>query len=190
LASNLFHDFGFPLGTKAPHNSVDRGDKLLPGTALGLQELASGRREPVTAPTAFAVLLHPAASDQTAILQPEQDGVQRPDAEADLAVGTFFNQLADIVSVARPAFILTYSGLTYSGRFGSQPGCGRVPRGSRVSVRIDQQCEPIAHYSSCNARIGSSLAARRAGKYAAMAAHMANVSIAPANCAGSLGRNP
>src|ERR1017187_2450606 len=87
-----------------PHNSVDRGDKLLPGTALGLQELAPGRRQPVTAAAALAVFLQPAAGDQTAVLQPEQDGVQRPDAEADLAVGAFFNQLADLVSMARPAF--------------------------------------------------------------------------------------
>src|SRR5580700_7295841 len=87
-----------------PHNSVDGGNKLLPGTALGLQELAPGRREPVTAAAALAVFLQPAAGDQTAVLQPEQDGVQRPDAKADLAVGTFLNQLADIVPMARPAF--------------------------------------------------------------------------------------
>ena len=69
-----------------------------------MQELAPGRREPITAAAALAVFLQPAAGDQTTILQPEQDGVQRPDAEADLAIGTFFNQLADIVSMARPAF--------------------------------------------------------------------------------------
>src|ERR1035438_2264795 len=87
-----------------PHNSVDRGDKLLPGTALSLQELAPGRREPVTAAAALAVFLQPASGNQAAVLQPEQDGVQRPDPEVDLAVGAFFNQLADIVPMPRPAF--------------------------------------------------------------------------------------
>src|SRR5580704_16315715 len=87
-----------------PYNSIDCGDKLLPGTALGLQELAPGRCEPVTAAAALAVFLQPAAGDQAAVLQPEQNGVQRPDAKADMAVGAFLNQLADIVSVARPAF--------------------------------------------------------------------------------------
>src|SRR5580700_30418 len=87
-----------------PYNSIDRGDKLLPGAALGLQELAPGGREPVTAAAALAVFLQPTAGDQAAVLQPEQDGVQRPYAKTDLAVGAFFNQLADIVSMARPPF--------------------------------------------------------------------------------------
>jgi hypothetical protein len=87
-----------------PHDSVDGGDKLLPGSALGLQEFPPGGRQPVTPAAAFAVFLQPAAGDQATVLQPEQDGVQRPDAEADLSVGTFLNQLADVVSMARPAF--------------------------------------------------------------------------------------
>src|ERR1700693_5689899 len=86
------------------HDSVDLGDNSVPGAALSLEELAPRRRKPVTAAAAFAVFLQPAAGDETAVLQPEQNRVQRPDAEADLAVGTFFNQLADIVSMAWPAF--------------------------------------------------------------------------------------
>src|SRR5580658_5428749 len=87
-----------------PHNPVDRGHKLLPGIALGCEEFAPGWRQPVAASAALAVFLQPAAGDEAAVLQAEQDGVQRPDAEADLAAGTFFNQLADIVPMARAAF--------------------------------------------------------------------------------------
>ena len=86
-----------------PHDLVDGGHEFVPGAALGLQEFASGGRQPVAAAAALAGLFQPAAGDQAAILQAEQDGIERSDAEADLAFGTLFNQFAEVVAVARAA---------------------------------------------------------------------------------------
>src|SRR5215471_21505022 len=91
-------------GMARPHNLVDGGHKLVPGAALVLQKLASRGRQPVQAPPPLARLFQPAAGNQAAILQAKQNGVERTDAKADLPIGTLFDELADVVSMARTRF--------------------------------------------------------------------------------------
>jgi hypothetical protein len=67
----------------APHHPVDGGNKLLPGTALGLQELAPGRREPVAAAAPLTVFLEPAAA-----FRPEPEAVGFRSRAGDTALRT------------------------------------------------------------------------------------------------------
>ena len=84
-----------------PHDLVDGGHEFVPGAALGLQKFAARGRQPVTTAAALARLFEPAAGDQAAVFQAEQDGVERSDAKADLAFGALLDEFADVVAVAR-----------------------------------------------------------------------------------------
>src|SRR5439155_25550456 len=91
-------------GMARPHDLVDGDHKCVPGTTLVLQEFASRGRQPVQAPPPLARLFQPAAGNQAAILQAKQNGIERADAKSDLPVGSLFNKLAEVVSVARTRF--------------------------------------------------------------------------------------
>ena len=71
---------------------------------VALQRAAARGRQPVTAAAAFTGLFQPAPGDKAPVFQAEQNRVQRADTETDLALGALLDQLADVVSMARPPF--------------------------------------------------------------------------------------
>jgi hypothetical protein len=82
-------------------DAVDRGDEALPALALSGQHLPSGGGEPVVAPAALALLLHPSAGDPAAALQAIEQRIEGSDLEDEVAVGSLLDHLAQLVAVAR-----------------------------------------------------------------------------------------
>jgi hypothetical protein len=68
------------------------------------QHLPAFGGEPVITTPALSCLLHPAAIDQSALLEPIQHRIQRGDLEGDGAIGARLDQLADLVAVTRTLF--------------------------------------------------------------------------------------
>src|SRR5262245_59662208 len=91
-------------GASSTFNSRDPADRvgeLAPGVALRLQHLLSGRRQPVVAAAALTRPLDPAALDPAALLEAIQQRIQRRDAELQHTARARFDQLAEVVAVAR-----------------------------------------------------------------------------------------
>src|SRR5580698_150236 len=90
----------FQLGIFYPHDLAHGLDEVLPALALTRQDAASFRCEAVIAPAPLIWLLYPAPLNQTALLEPIQEGIQRGDVETQGSPRSRFDQLADVVPVA------------------------------------------------------------------------------------------
>src|SRR5450830_1577105 len=96
----------FCLWLRRPNlrHPVQRDEERVPDAALAGQRRAPGARELVVAAPALPGALDPAAFDQAAVLQPVQRGIQRGHVEADRAVRSLRDQLADLVAVTPALF--------------------------------------------------------------------------------------
>src|SRR5512146_3506449 len=83
-------------------NALHGSDKLQPCVALLCKHLAAGGGELVIAAAALPALLHPAALDPAALLQPVKQRIKRGDVETNGPAGLVLNELADLIAVARP----------------------------------------------------------------------------------------
>src|SRR5215203_2422528 len=90
--------------TGDPHDVVDRVDVGLPGGALAGEDVTPLRGQPVEAAFALTGFLHPSTFDQSAVLEPEQGGVERRQGKGQASARTGLDQLPDLISVARPIF--------------------------------------------------------------------------------------
>src|SRR5262245_18858495 len=88
-------------GTFDSRDPTDRVRDLTAGVALRLQHLLAGWREPVVPAPALARLLDPAALDPAALLEAIQQRIERRDAELQHTARARFDQLAEVVAVAR-----------------------------------------------------------------------------------------
>ena len=80
---------------------IDRQDKFVPGAALRGEEFAAGGRQAVKPTPALSGLFHPAAGDQASIFEAAENGIERADAELDASFGARFDELTDLIAVAR-----------------------------------------------------------------------------------------
>src|SRR5262245_56077485 len=83
-------------------HAVDRRHEFPPGRPLLEEHAPAVRREPVEAATTLAVPFQPAPTDQAAALEPAQHGIQRGDAELELAERSPLDHLPDVVAMPRP----------------------------------------------------------------------------------------
>src|SRR5690349_20201805 len=82
-----------------PENLVDHDAELFPRSALPLEDRLAIGRQAIKAAAAVAGLLDRAASDEAAILEPAQHGIQRSDAKRQAAAGLGLDELADLVAM-------------------------------------------------------------------------------------------
>src|ERR1051325_314041 len=85
-------------------NPADRENELAPGVALRGEHVGADGRQTVVATAALSGLLDPAAQNPAALLESVEQRVQRRDAELQQAAGSQFDQLAQLVAVARLVF--------------------------------------------------------------------------------------
>src|SRR5262245_26809313 len=82
-------------------DTVDGGDEVLPAAGLGGEHAPAGGGEAVVASAPDPRLLHPLPLDPAALLEAVQEGIERGDVVAQRASRALFDQLADLVAVAR-----------------------------------------------------------------------------------------
>src|SRR5690242_10644358 len=83
-----------------PRNPIDRGDELAPRGALCVQRSAAGRSDSIVSAPPFARLFHPATDDQSAVLHPIEEGIERRHVEYEDTCRARFDQLLQLVAVA------------------------------------------------------------------------------------------
>src|SRR5262245_11571976 len=80
---------------------ADRVCEFAPGVALRLEDLFAGWRQAVAAAAALSGFLDPPSLNPSALLEAIQQRVERGDAELENAARARFDQLAQVVTVAR-----------------------------------------------------------------------------------------
>src|SRR5262249_51110696 len=85
-----------------PRHHAQGGEEPAPVRALAGQDLPARLRDPVVVAAALARLLHPAAAQPTAVLQPVEGRVQGGEREAQRAAGAGLDLLGDLVAVQGP----------------------------------------------------------------------------------------
>src|SRR5262245_36252821 len=80
---------------------LDEGEELTPFLALRREELAAAGRDAVAAPPALVRLLYPASLNQAALFEFVERGVERGEVERQRAVGSFVDQLHELVAMTR-----------------------------------------------------------------------------------------
>src|ERR1019366_3331169 len=94
----------FQSGIFDSGDAADGIDEGLPALALGGQDFAPLRGQPVIASPALAALLDPAALNPAAFFEAIQQRVERRRVKTERAVRPLFDQLADFVAVAGQGF--------------------------------------------------------------------------------------
>jgi len=84
-----------------PRDSADSADKFPPALALLRKSFLTLRRQTVVTPPSLIGLFDPATMNQAALFEAVEQGIQRSDVEAQAAPGTGFDELPDVVTVAR-----------------------------------------------------------------------------------------
>src|SRR5688572_22615943 len=92
------------IGVGGAHDGVDRLDVRLPRLALPREHTAAFRREAIEAALALAGFLDPSPFDPAAVLETEKRGIESRQREGEAAAGAGFDELADLVAMARAGF--------------------------------------------------------------------------------------
>jgi len=82
-------------------SSRDRRGERAPGAALFAEHAATGGGQPAIAAPSLARLLHAAALNPAAFLEPIQERIQRRGAERHGSAGSLLDRLADLVAMPR-----------------------------------------------------------------------------------------
>src|SRR5262245_53455522 len=91
-------------GMFEPRDAVDGEEELLPGLAMRGEGRAAVGGEAVVAPAPLSRLFHPAAVDESALLESQQQRVERRGVEGEHALRLCGDQLAQLVAVSRLFF--------------------------------------------------------------------------------------
>src|SRR3974377_284165 len=91
----------FQSGMLHPRDSADPADKFLPAVALLGQSLLTLRGQTVVTPPSLIGFFDPTSLNPAAILEPVEQRIQRSDVEPQLAPRAAFDELPDIVTMAR-----------------------------------------------------------------------------------------
>src|SRR5690348_12186468 len=94
----------FQSGIFDPRNAPYRFGELQPTLPLRGEHFAPRRSQPVKAPPPLPRLLHPAALNPTAPLEPVQQAIQRRHLERERPLRPRRNQLADLIPMPRTLF--------------------------------------------------------------------------------------
>src|SRR5438477_1756808 len=80
--------------------SADRLDEFAPPVTLRGQNLFACGSQPIVAPSPLSGLLHPAAANPAALLEPVKQWVERCDVKAERAARPQFDKLTDVVPMS------------------------------------------------------------------------------------------
>src|SRR5262249_47027426 len=83
-------------------DAAHRSDEALPGGSLIGEHSAALRRQPIEPSPAFAGAFDPPTLNPAAPFQAIQQRVQRGDLEANSALGSLFDELAELIAVPGP----------------------------------------------------------------------------------------
>src|SRR5687767_13221081 len=82
-------------------HTIDGGEELLPAATLAGENLLAFRGDAIVPAPPLAGLFNPSSGDESTLLEPEQQRIQRGGVEREHALRSRGDQLAQVVAVPR-----------------------------------------------------------------------------------------